>query len=543
MGSRTGKDYIALNDLCDRIKRNDPSLVGETCSIPVYREYHLRSFMAVLPTNHVVTSLSLDVTRYSNQCDIQTLLKYLSETKLIQSFSLTGTECFSRSLDVASRLLGAVAENAQLALVGFTSRLPLHPHVGDLLNLLQSKASSLTDLTLQLHQTYENRSKPWSDADGRSFADAVGRLTLLQSLILEVLPNPELTALTLQPLRYHACLRKLSIVGYEPEYTYRHEPEKVHSPGIIEAVSLMLQSGVPLEVLELNRVSISKADMERLVRGLEVCPSLVELSLNGFIKRQAAVALVRCLRASRTFAVCGIRRLCLGSVDALARPHFASLLSDPEPATTSMLSSLEFLNLLHKFEDIGRLLKALVMGRRLSSLSIRYVSDNTWPQLNFHLPNLLYLNELSVKYVCNFPGYNTYSDSKAFIRAIRNNGCLNKVFDTASYDGPLFTSSELQRIQLYCERNAATRDLLQNPNLYSGDDHGDETKTPLYLFPKLFEVMKPARRMSPNYILMGLLACDSCDKLIGPCGRFKRVSSRCAEPAQQSLSSFDVSRS
>jgi hypothetical protein len=38
-------DYSDVDDLCERIERDDPSLVGETCNIPVFRPHYLRSFV------------------------------------------------------------------------------------------------------------------------------------------------------------------------------------------------------------------------------------------------------------------------------------------------------------------------------------------------------------------------------------------------------------------------------------------------------------------------------------------------------------------
>jgi hypothetical protein len=519
-------DYNDLDELCNRIECNDPTLVGETCKIPVFRPQYLRSFVFYLPKCTVVTSLSFDVTPYCRaRFDIEPLLKYLSETKLIQRVTLTRADSYSRlpCAFTARQMIQAVANNSQLALVEFSSRLPLHPQGSDLLNLLQNKASYLTHLTLQGLTSYQ--SKPWSNEDMRSFASAVGCLTVLQSLVLAEFPNPELTALTIQQLRSHACLRKLSIVGYERR-GHGSELEIAQSPAVVEAVSLVLKSGVPLEVLEMEKVSISDADMEHLLPGLEACPSLTELSLDGVLECEATVSLVLCLRANRISA---IHRLCLADGSGEVFP-FTMLLTGLKKPYTSTKSSLQSLKLLNQFDDIGNLLRGLVMGHRLSILSLGYLTDNSWSQLNAQLPNLVYLTEITVEYLLQ----QGHSNSMAFVRAMRKNGCLHKVSEITAFDKrsnrpiymqsgtPLFAAAELQQIRRYCERNQATGKLLQNPTLRGSDAHGDKAKTPLFLFPKLFEVMKPARRMAPNLILMGLLACES-DKLIGPRGRDKRL--------------------
>jgi hypothetical protein len=521
-------DYSDLDELCDRIERNDPTLVGETCNIPIFRPQYLRSLVFYLPKCTVITSLSFDVTPYCRaRFDIKPMLKYLSETKLIQRVTLTRADDYSRPpcAFTAFQLIQVVANNAEIALVEFSSRLPLHPRGSDLLTLIQNKASSLTHLTLKGFTTYDGG--PWADADVKSFADAVGCLTLLQSLVLSDFPNPELTALTLQQLRSHACLRKLAIVGYEPRGRGRYS-ETVYSPAIVEDVSLMLQSGAPLEILELKRVSMFGSAMEHLLSGLKACPSLTELSLDGVFEREAATSLVRCLRANGTSAVCGIRQLCLANGSRWTFPFTLLLTSLTQRACTSTSSSLQCLKLLNHFDDLRKLLRALVKGHRLSILSLGYLSDHSWSQLNVQLPNLVYLNEITVEYLLQ----QGHSDSMAFVRAMRKNGCLHKVSEITAFDDqrssrpiylqratPLFAPAELQRIRGYCERNQATRELLQNPDLCDGD----EAKTPISLFPKLFEVMKPARRMAPNFVFMGLLACDSHDKSIGPRGRDKRL--------------------
>jgi hypothetical protein len=294
---------------------------------------------------------------------------------------------------------------------------------------------------------------------------------------------------------------------------------------------LLLSSVVPLEILELKEVRISEADMERLVPALEACPSLTELSLDGVSQPQAAALLVHCLRAKRTSTVCALRHLCLASASR-SRLSFASILTGQDHATRSMVSSLKVLRLLDGFEEVGDLLKTLAMGHRLSSLSLERLTGNSWSQLTAQLPNLLYLREFNAAYLMTAAPV----DSQPFLRAMRKNGSLHKVSEIASLvvlsqstfnhrRTPLFNDAELQQIRCYGERNQATHKLLQNPDLCdSGNDaHGDETKTPLSLFPRLFEVMKPARRMAPNYILMGLLACDNGDKVIGPRGRDKRL--------------------
>jgi hypothetical protein len=541
-----GTDYSDLNKLCKRMKDNDPTLVGEACTVPILRLPYLRRLSVALPTSTVVTSLSFDVTPY-HYCiaryDLNPMLQYLREAKLIQSVEfISKYGCSPRppNADEASRLIRAIADNAEMVLIHFSCHhVPLRVRDHHLIDLLQSKASSLQHVTLLYFGT-----QTWPALDMIAFADTVGSLSVLQSLTLGQLPNPELTALTLKQLRSHACLRKLSIVGYEVE-TDSGEADITTSPGIVEALSVMLQSSVPLEVLKMERVSISRVGMELLAPALEACPSLTELSWAGIFDCEAADSFVRCLRTSRTCTGSGLHRLCLGG-DYQGPLPFTLILTGLEPGTAYMASSLQSLHLQYEFEEIGDLLRGLVMGHRLSSLSLYWLTDNSWSQLSLQLPNMLYLCKITIANLLQKQG-RSRSMAMAFVHAMRKNGCLHKVSQVTGYveytSGPrciqcghrLFTATQLQQIRRYCERNRATRELLQNPNLCDGDDaHGGEAKTPLCLFPKLYEVMKPARRMAPNFILMGLLACDRRETSIRPRDRNKRLLVSRDEPAQES---------
>jgi hypothetical protein len=113
------------------------------------------------------------------------------------------------------------------------------------------------------------------------------------------------------------------------------------------------------------------------------------------------------------------------------------------------------------------------MGHRLSSLPLGHVTDKSWSQLILHLPNLLYVDELTVNCLYNnqYRGYKEQPDSKTFMRAIRTNGCLHRINETTSSDwreapntAPLCTAAELRQMRRYCERNQTTRKLLQYLN-------------------------------------------------------------------------------
>jgi hypothetical protein len=402
--------------------------------------------------------------------------------------------------------------------------------------LLQSKASSLCHLTLQGLHCYHNNI-PWPELDVAEFAAAIGGLSLLQSLTLEEFPNPELSALTLCQLSTHKNLQKLSIKGYKSFNATNNDV--ADNEAIVNAVSVMLQSHVPLEVLELRNVHFSQAGMESLVQSLESCTSLMDLSLGGDMVDEAKQEIVRFLRAPRSAETCHIRRLCLRATRGATNLFLSVLtadLSEQQLTTISIGSFLHALSLPDVFEDIDELLNVLVAGEhRLSSLSLGCVSDTSWSQFTRHLPNMLHLRELHLKTLIKWHVSST--TGMDFVRAMRTNGSLHLVSEVSFYDipieygmgpSPLFTAAELQQIGIYCQRNQVTRELLQNSFSQSNDarDCVGSAKTSLSLLPKLFHVMKPARRMAPNSIFLGLLCCtggSNGDSVIGPHGHNKRL--------------------
>jgi hypothetical protein len=344
-----------------------------------------------------------------------------------------------------------------------------------------------------------------SKLDGAALAVAVGSCSTLQSLTLEELPGKELAALVLCQLNSHTHLQKLSLAGCSRIYKLS-DVTIAHDDAMVHAVSAMLQSRiVPLQALELKRVHFSRAGMENLVPGLETCTSLVELRLDGGIADEAQQQLVRFLRVGRGTTACPIRLLSLNALQG--GPNlFVSILS------TNIGMSLHSLILPSWFNNIDALLNALVTGEHhLLSLSLGSLTDICWSQLTHSLPSMLHLRKLCLMRVSS-----SHVSSADFVNAMRKNGSLHQVVSEISFYvdrryNPLFSAAELQQIQTYCQRNRSTRELLQNPSLPCDDTN--VAKTLLSLFPMLFRAMQPAARMTPNYALVGLLACSS---ILGP---------------------------
>jgi hypothetical protein len=513
MEERSDADKVC----CERLARNDPNLV-DIC-VPLFRSEHLKTLSLSLPKSNFVTSVSFDVTADGKtKCYLYPMLQYLRETTFLQSVQLTSTDLvFDRTPNAyaASLLIQAIADNAHLALVQFSSScVPLHARDHHLLDLLQNKASSLRHLTLQQLRCCNNAR--WPEHDAVAFASAVGALTLLQSLTIEEFPNPGLLALTLRQLGSHTYLQKLSITGYCLAIP--------HDAVIVNAVSAMLQSSVPLEVLELRKLYFSQANMESLVLGLESCLSLVDLALEGYMDDDAKQEMLRFLRADRSMVERGIRRLHLKDTQE-APGLFNSVLTGDirqlQPSATSIGASLHTLSLPYLFYDIGELLNALVTGgHRLSSLSLDCLTDYSWSQLNRSLPDLVHLQELHIQHL-----YGSCGSSMDFVRAMQKNRSLYQVPEFsrghAQASKPLFSAPELQKILSYCQRNREMRELLQKPCLPCDDTCVGNLKTSLSLFPILFHVMKPVQTVAPNSVFVGLLACS---RWIGPpCSPRKRL--------------------
>jgi hypothetical protein len=309
-------DYSNVDDICNRIRRNDPSLVGETCHIPVlHQNQHHCSLVAALKNSTVVTSLSFDVTPYCDKCDIQPILDYLSkEAKLIQSVSLTeDPNVFNgQQFCTAGQLVRAMIDNDQLALVEFSCRFPLHPRC-HILDLLQSKASTLKHLSLSTSYRLGEHDR-WSESEMAALAATIGSLSLLRDLTLNLWGDPKMIALVLEELCNHKCLRKLCIGGDALQ-------DKLYRHAVIDVISSVLQSRVLLETLQLKDVVLCPSSMESLVRGLESCHGLVELTLHCHYEiadETSQELLLRFLQAGRSTAACTIRRIylkaCAGTI-------------------------------------------------------------------------------------------------------------------------------------------------------------------------------------------------------------------------------------
>jgi hypothetical protein len=187
------------------------------------------------------------------ECVLEPMLNYLSETKLLQSVRLNASiryyQCEPNAYE-ASRLIRAIADNVHLALVQFSAnRVPLQARSH---HLLQIEASALRHLTLQQLQCEDN--PPWSELDVAAFASAVGALTLLQSLTLKQFPIPEMSASMICQLSSQKHLQKLSKFGYDLAFNAT-DADVANDQAIVNAVSVMLQAHVPLEVLELKKVT------------------------------------------------------------------------------------------------------------------------------------------------------------------------------------------------------------------------------------------------------------------------------------------------
>jgi hypothetical protein len=392
------RDEAALNVCCERLLRNDDPTLVDVC-VPIFRPQYLSTCSNYLPKSTTVTCIVFDVTVHDNTgCNLDLMLEYLSQTKLLQSVELNSkNRRTSNANEIAGRLIRAIADNADIELVHFSSLwVPLQARDHHLLDLLHKKASSLRHLKLQLRC---DKSPPWSEHDVMALAEAVGGLSRLQSLTLEAFPNPELSALTICQLSSHKHLQKLSIHGYDSEWSYSGT-ERADDVAIVNAVSVMLKSHVPLEILELRNVSCSQTCMESLLQGLESCSSLLELALEGSLLGEAEGALVRFLRAGKRAAANNIRRLRLRDLNGTSYLFQHVLTTNDDGALrsttrTSIGASLRALSLPYCVANIDVLLNVLLAGaHHLSRLSLGLLTFTCWTRLISRLPDLVHLHEL-----------------------------------------------------------------------------------------------------------------------------------------------------
>jgi hypothetical protein len=307
----------------------------------------------------------------------------------------------------------------------------------------------------------------------------------------------------LQQLQSYRCLRKLSIAAV-------NFPVPLLDDTIGQPLSSFLCSGVPLESVELRGFRLRRDQFVPLLLALHSCPSLVRLVLIGNMEIEAAREMAALFRQPR---VSSLRELCLGSLQFHeSATEMTSMFTplDGSPQHSSVGALLQVLELRMHIHDIQILVEALADQRcQLRTLSLRSLNEKTSKQLIRHLPEMINLRELHVKYVYG------ECDLSSFLRTFRKNGSLQTVSLGDEDGGPLLSTADFLHIQSYCDRNRWAAGSLQNP-----EDDGLMCRVDATVLPSLWHAVKPARRMAPSVLLASLLACNEAIGLYGRAKRF-----------------------
>jgi hypothetical protein len=314
--------------------------------------------------------------------------------------------------------------------------------------------------------------------------------------------------LMLEQLQSHQRLRILSITT-----NARTHPLPLLDEAILQTFSSLLCSAVPLESLELKNFNFfTREQLVLMLNAMHHCSTLVRLVLSGDWEYGAARDMAAWFRQARESS---IRELCLGGqVDYNGGTAMTSLLT---PLAGNLRQSsagalLRVLELDTPLNDVQSLVEALADQRcQLRTLSLRDLNYASWQRLNHHLPDMMSLRDLTVKYV------DDYFVAPNFLRALRQNGNLQTVSIGSLPGSAMLSSAELQLIQSYCSRNRWAAGMLQTL-----DEDGQMDREDASLLPLLLHAIKPARRMAPSTVFGGLLACNEA---IGPLRRAKRIAS------------------
>jgi hypothetical protein len=499
---------LPVDELCDGIRRNDPSI--NKVQISVCNHSQVDSLLKALLENNAVSTLVFDLCRsYSNEnVPITSLLQYLKQCTSIRAVELMSSRvsslCLARD-EREGQLLRALAENPAMELTNFESQILLLPNV--VTALLEAKAHCLKHLHIE--RTSDRRFNGLNVSQLRRLARAIGSLQVLESVYVRF-PGSEYTLLMLQTMSAHSCLRKLSVKDCDTGHV------------TVIAVSALLQSKVQLETLELDGFCWDMTKMEYLVQGLESCETLVNLTVRDChfaAGNDLASEFGRCLHNCRN-----VRRLRL--INCAAVRVAPSLLmptgNKNAEGTNCMGSSLRVLELRDELRFLSdRVLRPLTMKEsQLVKLTLDDLSVFCSRKLTRYVPGLQRLRELHLFFRHCF-------HFEPFLRALRKNGSLHVVSVSCKNDArdivPMLGSLDCRTMQSMCDRNRWAPGMLRA--LGSNEDNLKTALMPLPFIPSLCKVVAQSPRLAPTFLLAGMLAADDA---IGFIFREKRM--RCPDP-------------
>jgi hypothetical protein len=200
-------DPMSLNDLCDRLHRNDPTLTIVDLMPRAYHGHGMRIGRALLQ-NVTVFELSFAIEKLVDRDEVfhaeqHPLLQYLRTNVVVRKISLsTCTTPFPNMVPEIDRLSGlaleAVAQNAHIASFWCFSRVPIEP-----MATLLASTISLTSLSLSAQHSIADDPSTLS-----RFAEALRMNHTLETLFLmDSSDNERLMDSFLLPLASHPKLQ------------------------------------------------------------------------------------------------------------------------------------------------------------------------------------------------------------------------------------------------------------------------------------------------------------------------------------------------
>jgi hypothetical protein len=492
----------SLNELCDGIRKNDPSI--NNVYISVCNHTQVDSLLKALHENSTVTTLVLDICPNDSDSNepFTPLLQYLKTCTSIRAVELEPSRFHECWWAPEGRFLRVLAENPRMELVEFQSQAFLFSN--DVTALLEAKLHCLRHLHIE--RPYACRGEQFNSSLG-TLAQAVGSLLVLESVNVRF-PGSEYTILMLGKLNAHPWLRKLSVEEYNG------------NPSTVHAVSTLLQSAVKLEVLELTGFCWDREKIESLVQGLESCLTLVNLKLNRCRFGRSSKdnhAFAHGVRKCKSISELHLNN-CANTVRILSSV-LVPVESENAKAANYMGSSLLVLDVRERLFDIKAVLIPLTMrGSQLVELTLDGLTDSTFSQLTRYVPELRCLREL--KLVLE-DGHCRHFDSWSFLRAVCKNVTLRHVSvsceNNSSNGAQMFDGLDCRKLLSFCDRNRWAPEMLQGSNFTK--DNMEKRHTPS-LIPSLCMVMRQAQRMVPTILFAGMLAANDT---IGFTGNEKRI--------------------
>lgn len=294
-----------------------------------------------------------------------------------------------------------------------------------------------------------------------------------------------------------------------------------YATNLVQVLARFFFATQRLEKLELNAYWLSYEHMLILEPALLSCSRLTELSLDGCtIPKDSAVVLARCLRNhphlrhvrfSEKLHVPRFDHQEAASGEFLSKMFVDPAVASPAPGIDEQRLHRAPLRSFHAgindADDIASLFQALVTSSsRLNCLRIGYDghSDpsrekNGMQHLHTYIPELVYLQEF---YIYANAVYLFMAES--LLQALQRNGSLRHL-SVSRVSNRFWTSDQLRFVDAFCWRNVRLPKMLSKGSCRElidavSDDEGDA------LVPTLFSATMPMRRMTPTFILRGLLS-------------------------------------